>query len=114
MRSWIAPAASAALLLTGCGPRSPQEAQIDNIQDKADAEADAIGAAAGNQVERMRAEAGTIANQAQASNGFDAERLDTRADALRKEAEIVQRQADARVRAVKDRARAEISTIRAQ
>ena len=104
----------AALLLASCGPQTPEQARIDNIQDAADAQADAIRDAAANQAGAMRGEADTIANQAAIANGFDAERLNTRAEALREEARIVKRQADAKVRAVKDRARADVSAIKAQ
>ena len=102
------------LALSACGPKSPEEAQIENIQDMADSEAHDIRAETGNEVGNMRAEADVLLEQAQSSNGFEAERLKTRAEALRKEAKIVERQGDAQVRAVKDKARAEASAIRAQ
>jgi outer membrane biogenesis lipoprotein LolB len=114
MRSWIVPAAFAGLLLQGCGPKTPEQAQIDNIQQAASAEAEAIRSAAGNEAAAIRAEADTIAGQAEIANGFDAERLETRAEALRKEARIVERHADAQVRAVRDRARADVSAVKAQ
>lgn len=114
MRSWITPAAFLGLLLPGCGPQTPEQAQIANIQDAARAEADSIRSASGNEAAAMRAEADTIAGQAEIANGFDAQRLKTRAEALRKEARIVERHADARVRAVNDRARADASAVKAQ
>jgi hypothetical protein len=114
MRSWIVPAAFAGLLLPGCGPKTPEQAQIDNIQQAAEAEADAIKSASGNEAATIRAEADTIAGQAEIANGFEAERLQTRAEALRKEARIVERHADAQVRAVRDRARADVSAVKAQ
>jgi hypothetical protein len=114
MRSRIMTAAFFGLLLAGCGPQTPEQAQIANIQDAARIEADAIRSASGNEAAAIRAEADTVAGQAAIANGFDAERLKTRAEALRKEAGIVQRHADARVQAVNDRARADVSALKAQ
>ena len=45
MRSWIVPAAFIGLLLAGCGPQTPEQARIDNIQQAAEVEADAIKSA---------------------------------------------------------------------
>lgn len=103
-----------ALVLPGCGPADPREQRIDNIQDQAAAEAQAIADSAGNEATRMRTEADTLAARAGTSTGYDAERLETRVEALRKEAKIVERQAEAKAQAVKDRAKAEVSTLRAQ
>lgn len=114
MRSRIVLTAFSGLLLAGCGPKTPEQAQIDNIQHAASAEADTIKSASGNEAAAIRAEADTIAGQAAIANGFEAERLKTRAEALRKEARIVERHADAQVRAVKDRARADVSAVKAQ
>jgi hypothetical protein len=114
MRASLWPLLAAASLLAGCGPSDPRAERIENIQDMADAEAHDIEAVAGNEVGNMRMEAETLEQRAEVSNGFDAERLKTRADALRKEAKIVERQAEAQARAVRDRARAEVSTIKAQ
>lgn len=114
MRRWITPAALSGLLLTACGPQTPEQAQIANIQDAARAEAEAIRSATGNEAAAIRAEADTLAGQADIANGFEAERLKTRAEALRKEARIVERHADARIRAVNDRARADVSAVKAQ
>jgi hypothetical protein len=104
----------AAGLVTGCGPKDPEAQQIDNIQDAADAQADALEAETGNQVDRMRNEASTLADQAKTAASFDAERLNTRAEALRKEAKIVERQGAAKVQAVRDQARSAVSTLKAQ
>jgi hypothetical protein len=112
MRSWIVPAAL--LGLAGCGPQTPEQARIDNIQDAASAEAEAIESASKNQIGQIRGEAETLAGQAAIANGFDAERLKTRAEALNKEAKIVERHAEAQVQAVRDRARADVSAIKAQ
>jgi hypothetical protein len=114
MRNWIVLAPIFGLLLAGCGPQTPEQAQISNIQQAARNEADAIKSTAGNEAAAMRAEADTIIGQAEIANGFDAQRLKTRAEALRKEARIVERHADAQVRAVNDRARADVSAVKAQ
>jgi hypothetical protein len=114
MAKWLGVVVLAACTVSACGPSTPTEARIENIQDAADMEAHSIQAESGNEVTNMRSEAESLADQAEASNGFDAERLRTRAEALRKEAKIIERQADAEARAVKDKARAEVSAIRAQ
>jgi outer membrane biogenesis lipoprotein LolB len=114
MRSWSVSAAFIGLLLAGCGPQTPEQARIDNIQQAAEAEADAIKSASGNEAAAIRAEADTIASEAEIANSFDAERLETRAEALRKEARIVERHGDAQIRAVRDRARADVSALKAR
>ena len=114
MRSWIVPTALLGLMGAGCAPQTPEQARIDNIEDAADAEADTIESASKNQIGRIRAEADTLSGQAELANGFDAERLRTRAEALEKEAKIVERHAKAQVQAVRDRARADVSAIKAQ
>jgi hypothetical protein len=114
MRSWIAPVALLGLTLAGCGPQTPEQARIDNIQDAATAEAEAIESASKNQIARIRADGDTLSQQAEIANGFDAERLRTRAEALRKDAKIVEQHAEAQVQAVRDRARADVSAIKAE
>jgi len=112
MRRWTM--APAALLLASCGPTDPREARIDNIHDLAEAEADAIEDASGNEAGRIRAEAEALEQQAATINGFEAARLQARAEGLREEAQIVARQGKARARAVRDKARADVSAIRAE
>ncbi|ATY33830.1 hypothetical protein [Sphingomonas psychrotolerans] len=114
MRSWMASAALLGLTLAACGPQTPEQAQIANIQDAAGAEADAIESASKNQIGQIRAEAETLSGQAEIANGFEAERLRARAEALQKDAKIVERHADAQVQAVRDRARADVSALKAQ
>jgi ABC-type microcin C transport system permease subunit YejB len=114
MRSWIVPGAAAGLLLQACAPQTPEQARIDNIEDAASAEVDAIESASDNQLARIRAEADTLTQQAETAKGFDAERLKTRAEALRKDASIVERHAEAQARAIRDRARADVSALKAQ
>jgi len=114
MRSWTAPSLLLGLMLAGCGPQTPEQAAIANIQEAASAEADALHSAAQNQTAKIEAEADTLAQQAELANGFEAERLRTRAEALRKEAKIVERHGEAQVQAVRDRARADVSALKAQ
>jgi vacuolar-type H+-ATPase subunit H len=101
-------------LVSGCGPKDPKAAQIDNIQDAAEAQADNLEADADNQVDQMRSKADSLVNQAKAAGEFDAERLNTQADALRKEARIVERQGAAKAKAIRDQAQAEVSAIKAR
>ena len=114
MRSWIAPSVLLGGLLTGCGPQTAEQAAIANIQHAAAAEAEALQSAAQNQTAGIEAEADTLSQQAELANGFEAERLRTRAEALRKEAKIVERHGKAQVQAVRDRARADVSALKAQ
>ncbi|MGK6354520.1 hypothetical protein ACMGDH_04760 [Sphingomonas sp. DT-207] len=102
------------LLLSACGPSDPREARIDNIQDASEAQADGIEDAADQDADRLRAEAEALDQQAATTNGFEAARLQSRAHGLREEAEIAARQGEARARAVRDKARAEVSAIRAE
>jgi hypothetical protein len=114
MRNWTMPALLMGAIVAGCAPQTPEQAQIANIEDAASNVADAIESASQNQVAQIRGQADTIAAQAEIAKGYDAEKLKTRAEALRKEAEIVARQADAKVQAVRDRARADVSALKAQ
>ena len=50
MRSRIAAAGLLGLALAGCAPQTPEQARIDNIQDAASAEAEAIESASKNQI----------------------------------------------------------------
>lgn len=114
MRSGMVVAAMMGVMLAGCGPQTPEQARIDNIQDMAEAEADALESASKNQIGQIEARADTIGAQAEVAKGYEAERLKTRAEALRKDAEIIERQAKAKVQAVRDRARADVSALKAQ
>lgn len=58
-------AAAAAFALTACGSQTPQQQQAEQLRDQADAEADAIEAAAENQTAQMKVEAEGLLNQAQ-------------------------------------------------
>jgi protein involved in sex pheromone biosynthesis len=103
-----------ALALTACGPQSPEAKQADLIRDQADNQADQIEAAASNEVARMEEQAATLSNQAGSSQGFDAQRMNVRADALKREAELVHKQAQARAKAVRDQGQAQASAVLAK
>lgn len=102
------------LALVACSPQTPQEQRAEQIRDQADAQADAIEAEADNQASAMEAEAAGLVNQAGASQSYDAQRLNVRAEALRREAELVQEQAEAKARAVRDQGQAQASALLAQ
>lgn len=106
--------AAAAFALTACGSQSPEQQRADQLRDQADAEADAIEAAAENQTAQMKVEAEGLVNQAGQAGGYDAERLKVRAEAIRKEAELVEKQAEARAKAVRDRGEAQASAALAK
>lgn len=107
-------AAAAAFALTACGSQTPQEQQAEQLRDQADAEADAIEAAAENQTAQMKVEAEGLVNQAGQGGGYDAERLKVRADAIREEAKLVEQQAEARAKAVRDAGEARASAALAK
>ncbi|KQM36388.1 hypothetical protein ASE59_04810 [Sphingomonas sp. Leaf10] len=107
-------AAAAAFALTACGSQTPQQQQAEQLRDQADAEGDAIEAAAENQTAQMKVEAEGLLNQAQQAGGYDAERLKVRADAMRDEAKLVEQQAEARAKAVRDAGEANASAALAK
>ena len=105
---------AAGLSLAGCTPQTPQEKQAEQIEDAADASADAVEAAAANQAAVMDAEAANLTNQAGPDGSYDGQRLNVRADALKKEAALVKEQAEAKARALRDAGRAQASALKAQ
>ncbi|MFV0625618.1 hypothetical protein ACBY01_16635 [Sphingomonas sp. ac-8] len=108
---WIV---AAALVVSACGPQTPQERQADQLRDAADAQADAIEAEAGNVAAGMKAEAQQLRQQAGQGGGYDAQRLQVRAEAREREAKLVEEQAEARARAVRDEGKARASAALAQ
>jgi hypothetical protein len=62
----------------------------------------------------MEEQAATLTNQAGTSQGYDSQRINVRADALRKEAELVKDQAQARAKAVRDQGEAQASAVLAK
>ncbi|MEP9401341.1 hypothetical protein [Sphingomonas sp. VNH70] len=106
--------AAAAFAVSACGAQTPQEKAAAQLRDQADAQADAIEAAAENQTAQMKVEAEGLLNQAGQGGGYDAERLKVRADAIRQEARLVEQQAEARAKAVRDAGEAQASATLAK
>ena len=114
VRSIRATALSLGLMLAACSAQTPQEKQADQIEDAADAEADSIQAAARNEAAGMESQAAELIKQAGPDGSFEARRLKVRADALKKEADLIEDQAEARARAIRDEGKAKASALRAQ
>ncbi|WP_448502596.1 hypothetical protein [Sphingomonas sp.] len=114
MRNFALTLALPALALAACSEPTPQEQRASQIRAEADAQADALEAEAGNQAAAMEAEAASLANQAGTSQSYDSQRLNVRAEAMKREAELVRKQADARAKAVRDQGQAQASAILAQ
>ncbi len=106
--------AAAAFAVSACGSQTPQEQRAEQLRDEADAQADAIEAAAENQTAQMQVEAEGLLNQAGQGGGYDAQRLKVRAEAIREEAKLVEKQAEARAKAVRDAGEARASAALAK
>ncbi len=107
-------AAAAAFAVSACAAQTPQEQRAEQLRDQADAQADAIEVAAENQTAQMKVEAESLLNQAGQGGGYDAQRLKVRADAIREEAKLVEQQAEARAKAVRDAGNAQASAALAK
>ncbi len=105
---------AAVLAMSACARQTPQEQQAEQIRDQADAQADAIEAAANDRASKMEADAATLLNQAGTSQSFDAQRLQVQADALEKQAELIEDQADAQAEAVRAAGEAKATALLAQ
>jgi hypothetical protein len=105
---WIV---AAALAVSACGAQTPQEQQAAQLREVADAQADAIEAEAGNIVAGMQAEAEKLRQQAGQGGGFEAQRLQVRAEAQEREAKLVKKQAEAKARAIRDAGKARASAL---
>ena len=101
-------------MLSACSEPTPQERQARQIEEQADAQADAVEAAAANEAATLEAQAADLINEAGPSGSFDARRLEVRAEALRDEADLIEEQAEARARAIRDAGTAKASAVRAQ
>ncbi|MFV1918604.1 hypothetical protein VPH46_04155 [Sphingomonas sp. MJ1 (PH-R8)] len=112
MRKWWI--AAAALAVAACGAQTPQEREADQLRDAAEAQADAIEAQAGNVSAGMKAEAEQLRQQAGQGGGYDAQRLQVRAEAREREAKLVEEQAEAKARAVRDEGKAKASALLAK
>jgi hypothetical protein len=110
-RLWIV---AAALAVSACGAQTPQQQEAAQLRDAADAQADAIEAEAGNIAAGMKSEAEQLRQQAGQGGGYDAQRLQVRAEAREREAKLVQEQAEAKARAVRDAGKARASAALAK
>ncbi|WP_448659626.1 hypothetical protein ACPVPU_03855 [Sphingomonas sp. CJ99] len=104
----------AALTLAACAPQTPQEKQADQLREEAEARAESVMAEAGNVTAGMDAEAQGLLNEAGQLGTYEAKRLQVRADALKREAEVVTEQAEAKARAIKAEGEAKASALLAQ
>lgn len=102
------------LTLAACGPTGPNADQLEAIESAADNRVAQVEAQKEAESNRLTQEAQALTEQAANATSYDAARLNTRAEALRKEAELVDDHADAQVRAIRDQARADKSRIQAQ
>lgn len=107
-------AAAAAICASACSPQTPQEQQAEQLRDQADAEGDALEAAAQNRTAQMEVEAETLIQQAGQSGGYDAQRLKVRAEAIKDEAKLIEKQAEARAKAIRDAGEAKASAVLAK
>ena len=103
-----------ALAVAACTQQTPQQLQAEQIRDQADAQGDAIEAAANDRAAKMQADAATLVNQAGTSQSFDAQRLQVQADALRKQADLIEQQAEAQAKAVRAAGEAKATALLAQ
>ncbi|MDG5488468.1 hypothetical protein NYR55_07550 [Sphingomonas sp. BGYR3] len=104
----------ATLTLAACSPQTPQEKQADQLRDEAAARAESVMAEAGNVTAGMESQAEALMNEAGQMGTYEAKRLQVRADALKREADVVTEQAEAKARAIKAEGEAKASAILAQ
>ena len=104
-------AAALALATAACAQQTPQEQQAEQLRDEADAQADAVEAEAENRTAQMKVEAEKLLQQAGQGGGYDAQRLEVRANAIKQEAKLIEDQAEARARAMRDAGKARASAV---
>jgi hypothetical protein len=110
----LASAVALATLTTGCAQQSPADANAAALVDAADRQADQIESAADTQADALKNQADQLEMQAANAGGYTGERLKTRAEALDREASIIEDQGDAKAGALEDAAKAEADRIRAR
>lgn len=99
------------LAASGCAQPTPQQRQAEQIRDTAEAQADAVEAAADDRAAKLDAEAEAMLNQAGQSGNYDARRAKVYADAKRADATLLREQAEARARAIRDAGQAKASAL---
>jgi hypothetical protein len=100
--------------LGGCTSSDPKERAADAIESNASAQASEIKAAAAQRAEVLQNQSSQLAAEADKAGGYQGQSLDVRADALRKESNIVKAQAAAQADAVKAAGDARAKAIRSQ
>jgi phage-related minor tail protein len=99
------------LLLAAACSQSPQAKQIDQIEDQADEQADAIVDAARQRAEPLETRATQLREQARQAGGFDGKRLEVEAEASEKQAGLIRDQAREQAQAVKAAANAKVQAL---
>jgi hypothetical protein len=94
-------------LLTAC-QRTPEQQQADTLRRAAHDRAAAISNHADAEADRLEAQGAGLDNRAKQAGGFSGERLKVQADALRKEAGIVRKQARMQSEAIEESTDAQI------
>lgn len=102
-----------AAALAGCH-KSPQDAQADHIKAVADAQAKQVAEASRAQADRLDDQAQQLKTQAKQAGGYTGERLGVRADALAREAGIVEKQGRTQAAALREAADAQAKQITAR
>jgi hypothetical protein len=100
--------------LGGCTSNDPKERAADAIQSNASAQASEIRAAAAQRAQALQNQSSQLATEADKAGGYKGQTLDVRADALKKESNIVKAQAAAQADAVKTAGDARAKAILSQ
>jgi hypothetical protein len=98
----------------GCTSNDPKERAADAIESNASAQASEIKAAAEQRAEVLLNQSSQLASEADNAGGYQGQSLDVRADALKKESNIVKAQAAAQADAIKTAGNARAKAIRSQ
>ncbi len=102
------------IILSACQSSDPIERQADGYEAAGRNAADAIKAESALRATAMENQASMIERDAGAAGGYTEKKLDVRADALRREAEIIKDQGEARADAVRADASAKATDLRSR
>lgn len=100
----------ALLLLAACS-RTPQEQQIHDIKAEADTRADAIESEGDRQADPLDSQAKGLRERAKQVAGYDGKRLEIKAEALEKQADLAREQGEDRAEAVRAEANAKVKAL---
>lgn len=114
MKYAILPAVAAFSMLAACAQQSPADANAAAMVDAAERQADGIESAADKEADALKNQADQLEAQASNAGGYTGERLKTRANALDREADIIEDQGEAKADAIEDAAKAEANRIKAR